>query len=452
MGNYLTIISRSDFSDLYKFGYLFVHNMVPFDGNLSAHTDDKDLFKAVTAYINTYEYFTEYLLLHIRRTVFAGSSVELFVRDIVGVYALNSEAKNSLAVSLDSRIKIQISAWASFFTELNKRQAIRQSKAGMFNCLEIFQITEEERDAVNSLITNALIEEIYSDLYKHERPSGERSIWNYLIRYERHSPYWNDNRGFFSDAIHVYESHKRGQEIDYEIVDEVPAGEVISQRGTNFNELYQALTHFQQSDYRLDGCNYFAVAPLYLYLKACFRDGGITPTNYNATQYKPLHGQFGVDFALAVALLGVSLGHVLTYSCYYQIMNLGIFNSKTETNTKIVHPASGQELSIDEAQNLINSLHEQVKNLQSENVIPAEKKYPPQTVADIKNVEYETVEQGAISFPITMRKLKKSGDGFCKGKPKVAQDKTEYDRFISQGFVPEDYHKKNKKDLFNWED
>ena len=65
MVNYLTIISRSDFSNLYKFGHIYVHNVVPFEGMLSDHADDKFLFDAVTAYMDTYEYSTEYLLLHI---------------------------------------------------------------------------------------------------------------------------------------------------------------------------------------------------------------------------------------------------------------------------------------------------------------------------------------------------------------------------------------------------
>ena len=70
MVNYLTIISRSDFSNLYKFGHIYVHNAVPFEGKLSDHADDKFLFDAVTAYMDTYEYSTEYLLLHIFKIPF----------------------------------------------------------------------------------------------------------------------------------------------------------------------------------------------------------------------------------------------------------------------------------------------------------------------------------------------------------------------------------------------
>lgn len=373
MVNYLTIISRSDFSNLYKFGHIYVHNVVPFEGKLSDHADDKFLFDAVTAYMDTYEYSTEYLLLHIFKIPFSGSSVEIFVKDIVDVYALDEEARASLAVSLDSRIVLQVSAWNDFFSELNKKQAIRQSKAGEFNCFEIFKITNEDRAAVAKLLPKGFVEELFSDLFSHVRPSGNRSIWNYLIRYERHQPYWNDNRGFFSDAIHVYENFKQKSEIDYEIADEVPLGDVISSCEPKISDIYKILKHKQGDDYQVYGCNYFAVAPLFLYLKSCFKEGGITPASFYGNEYLyngDFYKHFGFDFAVAVSLLGLSLGHDLTYSCYYEIQNLGIFNHFVESriNAQILNPETGDSLNSQEAQELINKLSNEVKRLREDTI------------------------------------------------------------------------------------
>jgi hypothetical protein len=358
---------------LYKFGHIYVHNVVPFEGKLSDHADDKFLFDAVTAYMDTYEYSTEYLLLHIFKIPFSGSSVEIIVKDIVDVYALDEEARASLAVSLDSRIVLQVSAWKDFFSELNKKQAIRQSKAGEFNCFEIFKISNEDRAAVAKLLPKGFVEELFSDLFSHVRPSGNRSIWNYLIRYERHHPYWNDNRGYFSDAIHVYENFKQKSEIDYEIADEVPLGDVIGSCGTKFSEIYKLLKHKQGNDYQVNGCNYFAVAPLFLYLKFCFKEGGITPASFYSNEYLyngDFYKYFGFDFAVAVSLLGLSLGHDLTYSCYYEIQNLGIFNHFVESriNAQILNPETGDSLNSQEAQDLINKLSNEVKRLREDTI------------------------------------------------------------------------------------
>ena len=368
MVNCLSIISRAEFNNLYKFGHLYVHNIVPFEGKLSEHIDDKYLFDAVTAYMNTYEYSTEYILLHVCKLPFSGSSVEIFVKDVVGVYALDEEARASLAVSLDSRIVIQVSAWKSFFVDLNKKQAIRQARAGEYNCFEIFKISYEDRIKVATLLPEGFVEELFSDLYSHVRPSGNRSIWNYLIRYERHNPYWNDNRGFFSDAIHVYENYSHKGEIDYEIADEVALANVIGSSGTKFSEIYKLLKQKQGNDYQINGCSYFGVAPLYLYLKSCFKEGGITPTSFYSNEYLcngDYYKFFGFDFAVAVSLLGISLGHDLTYSCYYEIMNIGIFNHILESRitTKIQIPKTVDCVDSQENQ---NELFSEVKRSQED--------------------------------------------------------------------------------------
>jgi len=187
----------------------------------------------------------------------------------------------------------------------------------------------------------------------------------------------NDNRGFFSDAIHVYENFKQKSEIDYEIADEVPLGYVIGSCGDKFSDIYKLLRHEQGVDYQVNGCNYFAVAPLFLYLKSLFKEGGITPASFYNNEYVcngDFYTYFGFDFAVAVSLLGLSLGHDLTYSCYYEISNLGIFNHLVESkiNAQILNPETGESLNPQEAQELINTLTNEVKKLQEDAIVMEE--------------------------------------------------------------------------------
>ena len=113
--DYLAIINRTDFTNLYKFGHLFIHNLVPFDGNIQEHAEDKHLFETVTSKMDTYEYASEYLLVHISRPVFCGSKADIYVTDLVALYALNQEAKDNLSLSLDPRIKLEVSIWSAMF-------------------------------------------------------------------------------------------------------------------------------------------------------------------------------------------------------------------------------------------------------------------------------------------------------------------------------------------------
>lgn len=502
MNNYLVIISRSDFSNLYKFGHYFLHNLVPFSGSVKDHASDKFLFDAVTAYLDTYEYSTEYLLLHIRRVAFSGSTIEVFVKDIAGVYALSQDAKNSLSVSLDPRINIQVTEWEPFFNELNKKQAIRQAKAGEYNCFEIFQISESERLEIRKILPNNFIEELYTDVFNRQRPVGNKSVWNYLVRYERHSPYWNDKRGFFLDAIHAYENHRTQSEIEYEIADEVHAGDIIAKCGNSYTEVLQRLIQANLSNYGVDGCNYFVVAPLYLYLKSEFKDGGITASKFNALRgiLSDLHAKYGLDFSLAIALLGISLGHDLTYSFYYEFKNLGIFNrindAKSGTSdTEIINPETGCTITTFEAQSLINSLFRKVVELESTNsaikdIPQTESDVSSESHANVVDCEPTTIELGTtvietsegdsaeipdnniyvesrlndseivelsepdnvqipttdITFePVQMRKLRKDGKGFnSKKAPKFAHTQEEYDALFRDNYRPENFFTSNK--------
>lgn len=527
--NYLTIISRSDFSDLYKFGHIFVHNAVPFDGELNEHIDDKQLFDAVTTYMNTFEYSTEYLMLHFCKTPFTGGTVELFMQDVEGVYALDSEAKASLSVSLDPRINLQVSDWAEFFKDLNKKQSIRLANGGRFNCFEIFNISEEDRRATSKFLSQNIVVDLFDDLFASRRPNGPKPIWVYLIRYERHDPYWNDTRGFFSDAIHVYENYKKQEEIGYEIADEVPLGDVLAQCGNVFNDIYKTLSESKHNIYKIDGCDYLAVAALYLYLKSYFKDGGITAGKLkqaNQIYNGHIYELYGFNYALAVALLGLTLGQELTYSCYYEIKNLGIFNynvtskeKKTEASP-IIDPQTGTELSNESAQDLINRQNVKIvdlqkrieeleeiskqaqevpivesaidetkpsvdiieadqpdntsSNLQEDNIImDVEKEAKPNgenssgiilqskigTMSDVEdNVDSSLESNQDISLagstnqsseddyfePVVMKKKKKRGKGFTKDAPKYAHTKEEYNDFIRQGYVPEDYFDKQQ--------
>ena len=360
MANYISIISRSDFSDLYKFGHLFIHNLVPFDGELNEHIEDKPLFDAVTKYMNTYEYSTEYLLIHIRRMVFSGSVVEVFIKDVVAVYALDSESQASLSVSLDPRINIQVSCWESYFKELNKKQLIRQANSGKFNCYEIFGISEIDRNKIENLIPRNFLYELFSDLFENKRPCGKKCIWTYLLRYDRHGAFWQDNRGYFSDAVNVFENFLHEKEMSYEWDDELKFADIIENNGTLFTEISKKLTSNVTPEYTIAGCNYFAVAPLFLYMKAYFGDKGITTSSFSQNEYLAkgqLYKNFGFDFAVAVALLGIKFGHDLTYGCYYEIKKLGIYNTTVSTRkTGITDPSTGRDLSFKEVQTLLDEL------------------------------------------------------------------------------------------------
>jgi len=375
--NYITIISRSEFTDLYKYGHAFVQNSVPFEGNLFDHRNDQVLFNALTEYMNTFEYSSEYLLLHFRVGVYNGSAKEIFIKDVVGVYAIDPEAKTQLSVSFDPRIRLQISPWTEKFNGLRQKQAIRQAKAGMYNCYEVFDIQSEERGKMDFMMRGNFLKDLFGDLYARKRPCGDQSIWIYLMRYERHSPYWRDDRGFFLDAIHVYENYTKKTEQDDFCADDTALGEVINNCNKDFNGIYDVINANAVSEYEVEGCNYMAVAPLFLYLKSVF-SGGL-----DAAKIKMIEDEFKskykTDFAIAIGLLGLSLGQDLTYSCYYEEKKLPIFGQAPESDSNANLRIVGEQ-----------ALNKDVDH--SDNTLVLHQVQPAENECKDRNSETKTVE------------------------------------------------------------
>lgn len=397
MNNYLVLISRSDFINLYKYGHFYVHNAVPFNGDMDSVKEDKALFDAVTNYMDTFEYSMEYLILHFRKKPYIGSTIEVFIRDIDTVFAIDESAKRTLEPSLDPRIYLQISDWGKFFEDKMKDQRVRQSIAGKYNCYEIFNIPPEDRSFVDKIFNYDFIKGVYDEAFKGLRPSGNKSIWHYLIRYERHSYYLNDLRGYLSDAIHVYENFKNKDEIGSAIADKVPAAQFIEE--TSDNDFIKILLNFDKaygSQYIIEGCNYLIIASIFLLMFSTFKDGGINPIVIieNRKTYEKFYCKFGLDFSIAVALLGIKLGQDLTYSCYYQVKGLGIFQEpkKKEKDSGFFDPRNGEPIKSEDIQYYLERFNDKVNELSEEN------KYLEQKILDLNKREGSNLRNTNVDF------------------------------------------------------
>ena len=219
MVQYLSIIRKSDFIDLFKYGHLFIHHSLPFFGKLDEYNDNKDFFDFLTSKMNLFEYSFEYLVLHFQTEENKDFSFEVQMHEVIDIYAFNSEAKKEMSISFDPRIQIYVSPWAKWFDELQKKLFINQSLRGIDNLWKVFGLNEKDKAVCRTIIKDDIISEAFRQLYANERPTGEQSLWTYLLRYERHSLYPRDMKGFFCDFIHVVCNWKSKREEDGDIAE-----------------------------------------------------------------------------------------------------------------------------------------------------------------------------------------------------------------------------------------
>ena len=326
--DYLAIIRKADFVDLFKYGKLNVYSAIDFDGNIKAHANDDDLFEKLTKSMNLFEYSFEYMVIHFVSDNGNEYPYPINIEDVRGLYTFDEEAKKEMNVSFDSRIRLHVSPWGEKFKALHNNQLMSQSKRGIDNLWAIFDLSETDRKICESIITDDIVFEVFDELFSYKRPTGEQSIWTYLLRYERHSFYPKNTKGYFCDYIHVACNWMAKKEMQNDVAIETTLYNLIKEcPATDFKPLSQIAinSNLPSRTDEVAKCQFAVAAPLFLLMKDKFGSGfsiDFKTINYAKT--------FGFECSVAVYLLGLTLGYDKTYDAYYDFVKLPIFELRTE--------------------------------------------------------------------------------------------------------------------------
>lgn len=329
MKNYLSIIRKLDFVDLFKYGQFNINYAVQFEGELSDHFNDDELFDNLTSKMNIYEYSFEYLIVDFKAKDFANQYITIDIRNVKGLYTFDAEAKREMAISFDPRIQIHVSPWADKFERLKQKLSIRQSLRGVDNLWTIFDLPESDRLRCEQIIKEDDIQEVFRELNANERPSGEMSIWIYLLRYERHSFYPKDMLGFFCDFIHVYCNFSKKEELKGEVAESTRLYQDLKTCITpQFAQLLEIVNSspLAQLTEQVSSCRFTIVAPLFLFLKSQFVEGMEHKPDESLISYAKKVG--GFECSVAVYLLGITLGYDKTYDAFYETCDLVFFKKR----------------------------------------------------------------------------------------------------------------------------
>lgn len=341
MKNYLTIVRKSDFTDLFKFGYLFidVKSVVEFDGNIKGLRGSTDLRDKVFDRCNRFDYSFTVLLVH-----FMNNHIDdgkLYIEEVQGISAINIEDKRTIEISYDPRIRIDDPIWPEAQRVFHERFFYENAKKGARNVWKILGIEQNISD-FESILPDEDIKEIVREVQNDKRPTGDLSFWIYLLRYERHTFFPKDAIGFFMDIIIVFMNTYGKVELSTQNIE--------IQLETS--KIYKQLLRFQDRNLQMKqliielegteaGCVFFKklselaekntpykhipviqIALLFLVLKSKFNEG------FNLLEYKTLdycRSAFPEACNFAFYLIGIYLGNDYTFECLYDTLPLPIF-------------------------------------------------------------------------------------------------------------------------------
>lgn len=326
MKNYILLLRKDDIVDLFKYGKWIPYcPYITFDGDIDKLSQDEKACKSLFKSANPFDYSTEYYLLHV---VSDTSKLSKFtINDVEGVYALDQQSQ-MIGIELSPAITINPPIWNNAFHDFQVITAIDNCTRGIKNVEELFEIQLNFKK--KGFADDKVIKEVVDETINNARPVGKpldnSSIWVYLLRYERHHNYPNDMRGFFIDAVHVYNNFVKGEEIDAPMHEKSTTGKYIVSLppNTKYMELLASIS--LTSDYKAKSDkifkDYYAIAPLFLKLKDTFKNGINLNEQYSGFDFDQYAEQLkkpGYDKVIkyCLYLLGISLGWQGTYqSCY----------------------------------------------------------------------------------------------------------------------------------------
>ena len=354
MKNYLVLIKKSDFTDLFKFGYLFIDikAVVEFDGNVDTLVEDKTIQKKVFERVNQFEYSFTVLLIHFSRENIGDGKID--IEDVKNIFPLDDNAKREIEISYDPRICIQNPIWPEVTVMLQERFLYEDAKKGAHNIWKILKIGKPLSD-YEFILPNESLLEVVHEVQNDKRPKGNLPFWIYLFRYERHGFFPKNAAGFLMDLVNVFVNTLNHEECPSEVIettniynrilefqdlDMIKILENLSKtnEGINFFDKLNQVATFEGNSVR--------IALLFLVLRNTYSNG------FNLKEDRILNyckKYFPQELYYSLYLLGVYLGNSHTFECLYDSLPLQIFKSVDENEgIKSVDFHSSKESFMDE--------------------------------------------------------------------------------------------------------
>lgn len=443
MANYLALIRKADFVDLYKYGSIHVNKDLTrqFTCSVEELKNKEAIFNDLTYFANAFDSTFTYLFLHYENNL--GRINDINIADVQGIYPLDNEAKTELSLSLDPRIKINAPLWPDAVFKLQKKQSIQDCKNGASNIWKIYNLPESIEET-GQIVNDKILTEVVDELYENRHPSGKQPIWVYIMRYERHAFYPPNTIGAFMDAVNAIFNYMAGREVDSAEIESTMIMRFLAycneqMPNMQFDEILHKLNIRAEPkivqfvkivEEIVTNVDLLKAASLFFIYRNRYKENFIYEEKWEQVGKK-----YGKEFSVACYMLGCILGHEHTYDCMYERLPLAIF--KEQKNDNLIE-IPNEENQITEGKNSDESIIEETSKeglLEDKSALSGESKIETSLEPSMTNETERKINSKVLPhFPCKMGKPKRGG-GFAKSpKPKMVVNMDEYLKLESQGW------------------
>lgn len=336
--NYIALIRKADFVDLFKYGSLHVNRdtIRQITCPVSQLASKECIFNDLFYFSNPFESTFEYLFIHYENN--NGRENDVNIADVQGVYPLDYEAKTELSLTLDPRIEIKDPLWPKAVHSMQMKQTFNDCINGISNVWNIYGL-KDSKDSIKDIISDSILHEVIDEIYGNIHPNGNLPIWVYIMRYERHAFYPNNTIGYFMDAFNCVFNFMQQREVDSSELEGTKIMQFLNScdqqpiQKKSFYNIYAALYKEPAVANILDKAK--EIEPNFDLIKSAtlffiFRDR-YKEDFYIEQQYLETGLKSGFEFSVACYMLGFILGHEHTYDCLYSYIPLNIFKQSNIT-------------------------------------------------------------------------------------------------------------------------
>jgi hypothetical protein len=343
---YIALIKKDSFDCLFKYGrtHLNIGDSICIANHIDEYKNDTSLLIELFKERDDFEMPFEYVLINYV-TDEEDSKSTVRIENVLGLYALDEQSVSSLSVRLDPRIVVNPPLWPNAINEIKMSKSVESCKRGIDNVWKIFRLDESDKQKCSAIITDAIINEVVRENYDNEQPSGDLSIWVYLLRYQRHEMYPQNDMGYFLDTVHAFTNwhFKDSNQFNTEATDVFKSLIDYKNKKSYSDILSYIKTAPEILNFRekagIDG--FYKIAPLYLKLLEPFAEKGLdlngdiggVPLNLQIEKLK----NFGFNFSMAAYLLGIILGYDRTSDALYDSLELSIFKKEEDREVPSSH-------------------------------------------------------------------------------------------------------------------
>lgn len=450
MKDYLILLPKSSFTDLFKYGYLYTDSSrwIQFDGNIDNLFNNDDVRDKVFERANPFDYTFTYLIVHFKSNTITLDGL-INIENVQNLFPLDNDGKREIELSFDPRIRINEPIWSLATHELQIRFLYEDAMKGASNIWEILRI-ESPITEVQDIISKDNLKEIVREVFLDIRPEGELSFWIYLMRYERHGFFPKTTKGYFYDLINVFINTIQYQELPAEAIESTSIYKFLNELPVDLclKDLLNILSEEQIGRTFLDKVNEIAgfktdsaiVAILFLVLRNKFAKGFSIDEVSNKFISHSVN-TYPQEAHYALFLLGLYLGNSHTFECLYDKLPLPIFKPLSAENVDKIRQGEMEVSNTIHSSSLSKENRISTQQTSISNEGQGELGVKDNVTNHGKNIEQSlfpeySANKEHLKFPIIMRKKEEVDAGITIGPGyKIAKNQAQYDKHLKNGYV-----------------